>query len=133
MKRCETCLRPLETGLVCQQADCSRQDPEKVENLARKLLISRGYFRRSEALWYVANDDEDNFQEQRISGWTGTLTDAYRMLQRHDFPQSDLIMCGICKVNPAEFFGDDCYDCALEKADWFAAERAEARATEQEF
>lgn len=129
MTYCETCLEPLVGKARHGGKECQPFDPADLDKRADRLLLYHQYRIQGGYIWHVRNDDPDNFQEDRVAPRPeGGLADVFRYLMAHQFPTSDLIDCRTCHMNPVEFLGDDCYECALEKADWGAAEVAWERA-----
>lgn len=84
---------------------------------ALRRLAARGYRIHSSAIWYIHNDDPENFQETLIANWDGTPQDAYDNLALHDWPTSPFLLCVSCGSGEAEFAGL-CDFCNREAIEW---------------
>jgi hypothetical protein len=122
MTYCDICLSRLPEGRRLHSgSECPTRSPEELEALAEKLLHYQGYRVAGGAIFYIEDDDPDNFRETRIAEAPENPVEAFRLLLLHDFPKSSLLDCSICKRNPVEFLGDLCSDCSLEAAEWARA------------
>lgn len=90
-----------------------------VQTALRK-LAARGYRIHSGSIWYIHNDDPENFQETLIANWDGTPQDAYDNLALHDWPTSPFLLCVSCGSGEAEFAGL-CDFCNREAIEWVKA------------
>ena len=125
MNWCDTCLFFLDDKTVHGGQHCAPFDPDDLEKRAAMALTFKRYRLAYGAIWFILNDDPDNWQDVRVATWDGTKADAFRMLMAHNFPTSEHLDCRTCHQNPVEFLGDDCYDCHIEANHWAnAGERA---------
>lgn len=130
---CDRCLETLSGSAAFHNSgSCLTVTDEEIEFRAGKLLDFHCYLVRYGAVWFVENDDPDNWQDRKVADWPqpGRESDSelLRLLQEHRFPTSDLLMCKDCHDNPIEFLGESCYDCNVERAAWDQAERKSANA-----
>lgn len=93
------------------------QSPETV---GRRRLARQGYRIHSGGIWYIVNDDPENFQENLVANWDGTPQDAWAALEAHGFPSSPFIVCQTCQEGEAEF-GGECVFCSRESVEWVKA------------
>lgn len=55
------------------------------ESDARAILMSRGYYLHDGSIWYIENDDPDNFQEYKI-GPSDSYANAWQALRMREWP-----------------------------------------------
>lgn len=90
------------------------------ETEARWKLGLRGYRLHSGALFYVVNDDPEDFREALVANWDGTARDAWIALEAHGFPTSPFVLCQACQEGEADF-GGLCDPCSREVVEWVRA------------
>lgn len=86
MRYCIDCLRV--SSNPCTLDDCSPDYP--TEAYAQRALAHYGYRINLDRLWFVIDDDEDNFREQLITEWSKSAVEAFRLVIRNNFPQREL-------------------------------------------
>lgn len=87
------------------------------ETEARWRLARSGYRLHSGGLYFIVNDDPEDFREALVANWDGSAVEAFNHLAAHNFPTSPFILCQTCASGEAEF-GGECQPCARESVEW---------------
>lgn len=52
-------------------------------------LLLRGYRLKDGHVWWIENDDPDNLAEYRVGPWQGTHLEAWKALDRLNWPRRE--------------------------------------------
>lgn len=110
----------LQPSLSSPRWGMSNRGMQVDETGARWKLARQGYRIHSGGLYFIVNDDPEDFREALVANWDGSAVEAFNHLEAHGFPTSPFILCQTCQSGEAEF-GGLCEPCSREVVSWVRA------------